>query len=92
MENDKNESERYYETGAGILHTISYFCLEWSKSELDSIFGDTEKGAEYYWNLFTKVRLTFPARGEDMLAFIYELEEDEKTHLFKKLFRSDVKF
>lgn len=32
---------------------------------------DSEKGAEYYWNLFEKVRMTFPENGADMLAFIY---------------------
>lgn len=88
----ENEEQRYYETGAGILHTISSFCLEWSKDELDGIFGDTEKGADYYWNLLTKVRLTFPGKGEDMLAFIYELEDEEKTHMFKKFFNRDVRF
>lgn len=91
MENEPEEI-RYYETGAGILHTLSIFCLEWSKSELDSIFKDTEKGADYYWQLFEKVRMTFPENGADMLAFIYELEDEEKTHLFKSLFNRDVKF
>lgn len=92
MESDKNESQKFFNTGAGILNTISSFCLGWSKNDLDEIFGDSEKGAEYYWDLFTKVRLTFSGKGEDMLAFIYELEDDEKTHLFKKLFNRDVKF
>lgn len=92
MENKENEIQPYLNTGADVLHTISYFCLEWSKNDLDAIFEDSEKGAEYYWDLLTKVRLTFPSRGEDMLVFIYELEDHEKTHLFKKLFRSDVKF
>lgn len=91
MEN-KPEEIKFYHTGAGILHTISSFCLGWSKSGLDEIFKDSEKGAEHYWNLFQKVRMTFPENGADMLAFIYELEDNEKTLLFKKLFNRDVKF
>jgi len=89
---NKPEEKRYYHTGAGILHTLSSFCLGWSKSDMDATFKDTEKGAEYYWNLFEKVRMTFPENGADMLAFIYELEDEEKTHLFKSLFNRDVKF
>lgn len=92
MEAEESQSQTYFHSGAGILHTISVFCLQWSKSDLDEIFGDSEKGAEYYWDLLTKIRLTFPGKGEDMLAFIYELEDEEKTHLFKKLFNRDVKF
>jgi len=91
MENEPEE-KKYYRTGAGILHTISSFCLCWSYDDFVEIFKNTENGSDYYWNLFEKVRLTFPERGEDMLAFIYELEDEEKTHLFKSLFKRDVKF
>lgn len=91
MENEPEEI-KYYHTGAGILHTLSSFCLGWCKSDLDEIFKDAEKEPEYYWNLFEKVRMTFPENGADMLAFIYELEDDDKTILFKGLFNRDVKF
>lgn len=92
MEDNINESETYYHTGKSILHTISGFCLGWSKNDLDDVFKDSEKGSEYFWELFQKVRLTFSGKGEDMLAFIYELEDEEKTILFKYLFNRDVQF
>lgn len=91
MENEPQEI-KYYHTGASILHSLSSFCLGWSKSDLDAIFKESEKGSDYYWELFQKVRLTFSETGADMLAFIYELETDEKTILFKHLFKRDVKF
>lgn len=88
----ENDEIEYFVTGAEILHRVSSFCLGWTKSDLDKIFRDSEKGSEYYWELFQKVRMTFPENGADMLAFIYELEVDEKTILFKSLFNRDVKF
>jgi hypothetical protein len=92
MENLEHESQSHYHTGANVLEVLSSFCLGWSYSEFVPAFKDTEKGADYYWELFTKVRMTFPETGADMLGFIYELDSEEKTHLFKHLFGRDVKF
>jgi hypothetical protein len=88
----ENETDKFYVTGSQILHTLSSFCLGWTYDDFIAIFDDTEKGSDYYWNLFEKVRMTFPENGADMLGFIYELEDAEKAHLFSYLFNTDVKF
>lgn len=73
-------------TGATILHTLSSFCLDWCYDDFEAIFRNSEKGTAYYWNLFEKIRLTFKNHGSDMLAFIYELEDEDKNFLFHALF------
>lgn len=85
MENPSIEKSPHL-NGATILHTLSAFCLGWCYDDFEAIFRNSEKGTEYYWNLFEKVRLTFTNHGADMLAFIYELEDEDKNFLFRALF------